>query len=66
MNGSEDGFGLGRRALGGRRSARMNLRPSMMNDSANGDGGEDGRSEKRLFSFLQINITADLPMKSTN
>ena len=40
MNGSEDGFGLGRRALGGRRSARMNLRPSMINDSANGDGGE--------------------------
>ena len=40
VNGSEDGFGLGRGALEGRRSARMHLRPSMMNDSTNGDGGE--------------------------
>ena len=40
VNGSEDGFGFGRIALGGRISGRMQMRPSVMNDPASGDGGD--------------------------
>ena len=53
MNGSEDGFGLGRRALGGRRSGRMNLRPSMMMDPANGDGGELYIQLRKCFFYIK-------------
>ena len=53
VNGSEDGFGLGRRALGGRRSGRMNLRPSMMMDPANGDGGELYIQLRKCFFYIK-------------
>ena len=55
VNGSEDGFGPGcRRALGGRMSGRMQMRPSLMNDPASGDGG-DGHAKKCCTERVSLN-----------